>query len=182
MKLAASAVAVAILTIAPRAGAVEREQQLGVDVGGSMLVTNTKTELGGGAGAHWTYGLTDAFNLMAEGAWSIVSLGERVQSATTPRTWPGSIANVDVGLGYVLDVGQWVPYGGALVGGCAFTGGTISGTTILPAFVGALGLDYRFSRNWAAGLAFRELFFVTDMSTYPSLTQVFARAEYTWGW
>jgi hypothetical protein len=182
VKLAAAAVAAAGMALASRAGAVEREHHLGLDLGGSMLVLNDKTDLGGGAGAHWAYGLTDAFNVMAEGAWSLVSIGEKVQSTSTPRTRPGSVANGDVGLAYVLDVGQWVPYAGALAGASALTGGTVSKTKILPDLVTALGLDYRFGRSWAAGLAFRQHFFVTEISTYPSFTQVCARFEYTWGW
>ena len=182
MKPAAAAAAVAAFALTSRAGAVEREHHLGVDLGGALLVMSDKTDLGGGGGAHWTYGLSDAFNLMVEGAWSLVALGENVRSATTPRTRPGSLGNVDVGIGYVLDVGQWVPYGGALMGGYALTGGTVRGTTVLPGLVTALGLDYRFDRSWAAGLAFRQHFFVTEISTYPSFTQVFARFEHTWGW
>ncbi len=176
---AVAGVAAAALTIALPASAVEREQHFGIDAGGSMLVVDSTTDLGGGAGVHWAYGLTDAFNLLAEGAWSLISKGDKNEA---PRRSPGSIGNVDVGLGYVLDVGQWVPYGGALLGGYAFAGNMISGTSILPGVVGALGLDYRFDRSWAAGLAFREHFLFTDLSTYPSFTQVFARVEYTWGW
>ena len=182
MRSAAAAIAVAALALTSRAGAVEREHHLGVDLGGALLIMSDKTDLGGGAGVHWTYGLSDAVNLMAEGAWSVVAPGEKLRSAATPRTRPGSVADVDLGIGYVLDVGQWVPYGGVLAGGYALTAGTISGTRILPGLATALGLDYRFDRSWAAGVAFRQHFFVTDISTYPSFTQVFARFEYTWGW
>jgi hypothetical protein len=170
------------LAFASAAGAVEREHHLGADLGGSMLVTSIKTDLGGGGGGHWTYGLTDAFNLMVEGAWSIVALGEKVPNTPGPRTRAATVANVDAGMGYVLDVGQWVPYAGGLVGGYALAAGNISGTKVLPGVGVALGLDYRLTRSWAAGLAFRQHFLVTEMSTYPSFTQLFARFEYTWGW
>ncbi|MGA7124192.1 MAG: hypothetical protein WBY94_29085 [Polyangiaceae bacterium] len=181
MRAAWAGLSAAVWSTAASAGAVEREQHLGADIGGSILVLSSKTELGGSVGAHFAYGLTDAFNLMAEAAWSPVALGKMPQSAGL-GTSPGSITNVDIGVAYVLDVGQWVPYGGALVGGYALTGGAISGASLLPGFVGALGLDYRFDRSWAAGVAFREHFLLTELSTYPSFTQVFARFEYTWGW
>ncbi len=180
MRAAWAGLAAAALATAATADAVEREQHLGADAGGSILVSGSKTELGGSVGGHFTYGLTDALNVLAEAAWSPVAVGEK--GAGTARPLPGSITNVDVGLAYVLDVGRWVPYGGALVGGYALTGGTISGTSVLPGVVGALGLDYRFDRSWAAGVAFREHFLVTELPSYPSFTQVLARVEYTWGW
>jgi hypothetical protein len=180
----AIAFALSGMTLARQAAAVEREHHLGLDAGGAMLVVSDKStpDLGGSAGVHWAYGLSDAFNLMAEGAWSLVALGEKVQSPTTPRTLPASVANLDVGIGYVLDVLQWVPYGGLLVGGCALAGGTIDGIKIRPDAEIALGLDYRFGRSLATGVAFRQHMLLTAMSTYPSFTQVFARLEYTWGW
>jgi hypothetical protein len=170
------------VSLPSRAGAVEHEHHLGVDAGASMLVMSDKTDLGGGVGGHWAYGLNDAFNLMVEASWSLVALGEKVQSATTPRTRPSTVGNAGVGVGYVLDVLQWVPYAGLLVGGYALTGGTLDVSKIRPGAVLALGLDYRFGPSWAAGLAFRQHMLVTEVSTYPSFTQVFARLEYTWGW
>jgi hypothetical protein len=104
-----------------------------------------------------------------------------VQGASTPRTRPAGLADATVGVGYVLDVLRWVPYAGVLVGGYALTGGTIAGTKVLPGAGFALGLDYRLGRSWAVGFAFRQ-HFVTEPSTYPSFTQLFARFEYTWGW
>jgi hypothetical protein len=175
---------VAVLAMSSTAGAVEREHHLGVDAGMAMLVVANKStpDVGAGLGAHWAYGLSDAFNLMAEGGWNLVALGEKVQNASTPRTRPTSVVDLDVGIGYVFDVLQWVPYAGLLVGGHALTGGTIRGAEILPGTTIALGLDYRFGRRWAAGVAFRQHMLVTDMSTYPSFTQLFARFECTWGW
>jgi hypothetical protein len=53
---------------------------------------------------------------------------------------------------------------------------------VLPDVEIALGLGYRIDRSWAVGAAVREQMFFTEMSTYPSNTQIFARAEYCWGW
>jgi hypothetical protein len=163
--------------------AVEREHQLGVDLGGSMLIVSDKgaPDVGGLAGVHWSYGLSDAFNLMAETHWSLLALNETPGGASAPRTRPSWAANADVGIGYVLDVLRWVPYGGVLVGGYDLSGGTISGTKLLVGAVIALGCDYRFGRTLAAGIALRQ-HMLTESSTYPSFTQAFARLEYTFGW
>jgi hypothetical protein len=45
-----------------------------------------------------------------------------------------------------------------------------------------VGLDYRFTRSFSAGLMLREHFLFTEMSTYTSFTQALARVEYVWGW
>jgi hypothetical protein len=179
----AAALAAGLAAVASPALAVEREQQVGVDLGASVLVVNGKSsaDVGGGAGAHWSYGVTDAFNLMVEGAWSLLAPGEKMQGASTPRTRPAWGANADVGVAYVFDVLRWVPYVGLLGGGYALSGGTISGTKWLAGGALALGCDYRLNRSLAAGVAVRQ-HMLTDPGTYPSFTQVFARLEYTWGW
>jgi hypothetical protein len=166
-----------------RAGAVEREHQLGVEGGGAVLVIRGKStsDVGGMVGLHYSYGLSDAFNLMAEGAFSLVALHQQLDQPTTPRTFPASVCNLDVGLGYVFDVLRWVPYAALLVGGYALEGGTVDGVKVLPGAEIALGLDYRFDRSWAAGVAFRQ-HLMSEPATYPSFTQAFARIEYTWGW
>lgn len=180
---AAATLAIAATTLASPALAVEREHQLGVDLTASMLVVKDKSspDTGGGLAAHWTYGVTDAFNLMVEGGWSLLALGEKVQSASTPRTRPAWAANADVGVAYVFDVMRWVPYVGLLGGGYALAGGTIQATKWLAGGVIALGVDYRFNRSLAAGVAVRQ-HMLTDPGTYPSFTQAFLRLEYTWGW
>jgi hypothetical protein len=182
VRFAVAAIAAAWVATAPCAGAVERENHVGVDAGGAILALSDRTDVGVAVGGHWAYGLSDAFNLMVEGAWSLLAPGEKIESAATPRTRPSSAANAGVGVGYVLDVLRWVPYGGVLVGAYALLGGTLDGAAVRPGAALALGLDYRFDRSFAAGVAFRQHLLVTDTSTYPSFTQVFLRAEYTWGW
>jgi hypothetical protein len=175
---------IAALACAPGAGAVEREHHVGVDAGYSMLVIGDKStpDVGAGVGVHWTYGLSDAFNLIADASWSLVAIGEKAVDQNTPRTRPASVTTANAGVAYVLDVLQWVPWVGVLAGGYAFTGGTIHGTTVLPGGAIALGLDYRLSRSWVVGASGRQHAFPFDSSKYPSFTQVFARVEYTWGW
>jgi hypothetical protein len=180
----AAVVAVSAFFASRPAGAVENEHQFGGDAGGSILWVGDKhgPDVGGGIGVHYTYGLNDAFNLMAEGAWSVVALGENVAGASTPRTRPTNLTNAGIGVGYVFDVLRWVPYAGALLEGYALNGGTIAGTRVLPGVAAGGGIDYRFGRSWAAGAAVRWHFLLTDASTYPSFVQVFGRFEYTWGW
>jgi hypothetical protein len=172
-----------VATLASPARAVEREHHVGVDLGASMLVVNDKSspDLGPMVGAHWTYGLTDAFNLMAEGSWSLLALNEKIDGKTTPLTRPEWGATGDVGVAYVFDVLRWVPYAGLLVGGYALGGGTIQGTRVLAGAEIEVGLDYRFNRSLCAGVAARQ-HMLTDANTYPSFTQLFAQLEYTWGW
>src|SRR5438477_10855327 len=98
-----AATLLASTTLAQRAGAVEGEHHLGVGAGPAVLVIHGKAtpDVGAGVAAHYTYGLTDAFNLMAEGGWSLVALGERAQSPQTPATRPAWVAHAGAGLGYV---------------------------------------------------------------------------------
>ncbi len=180
--LFAALVAVALVA-ASNAGAVEREHHLGVDLGAAMLVVSDKSaaDVGPALGVHWSYGLSDAFNLMVDGAWSAVDIGEKAQGPTTPKTRPMNVTNVDVGVAYVFDVLQWVPWAGVLVGGYALAGGTLPSAKLLPGAAIALGLDYRWSRTLLFGVSVRQHAF-TESSTYPSFTQAFARIEYSWGW
>jgi hypothetical protein len=169
----AATCAVLITTLATSARAVEREQHLGLDLGGNVLVIGGGgSTLGPSVGAHWTYGLTDQFDLMVEGAWSAETFGRHA----------GSLFNAGAGVSYVLDVLQWVPYAGVLVGGYELLGSEIGGPKPLPGAVLAGGLDYRLNRELEVGIAVREHMLFTELSTYPSFIQVFARVEYTWGW
>jgi hypothetical protein len=161
---------------------VEREHHLGADLGGSALIVDDKSspDIGPSLGAHYAYGLNDTFNLMVEGAFSLASTTDK-PAPKTANDRPAWLASAEVGVGYVFDVMQWVPYAGLLVGADALSGGTLTQGKILPDFVIALGMDYRLSRSVAVGAALRQ-HMVTEASTYPSFTQAFARVEYTWGW
>ena len=174
--LAAAAVLAGCASFAGRASAVEREQHLGLDLGVPLLevqLKSTTTLSGGSLGLHYAYGLTDAWNFVADGGASALPFGaSRVATVT----------NVDVGLGYVLDVLRWVPWGAAQVGGYALAGDAVGGTQLLPGAAIAAGLDYKFDRSWAAGAELRQHLLFTQSSTLPSFTQVLLRAEYTWGW
>lgn len=167
--------ATTVLTSARSAGAVERENQLGLELGGSMLVVhNNKNTVAAGpsAGLHYTYGLSDAFNLVADADSAVLLSG---------IAKPATLTHADVGLAYVLDVLRWVPWGAAEVGGYGTTGNSVGGT-FLPGAALAVGLDYRFDRSWAAGVVLREHLFFTNINLFPSLSEGFVRVGYTWGW
>jgi hypothetical protein len=157
----------ALVAVAAPAGAVERENAIGADAGGAMLVVANKsaTDIGASVGLHYTYGLS-----------------EGLTDPTTPHTRPTNVTNADVGLAYVLDVLRWVPWGALEIGGYALDGGTLDGVKGEIGAAIALGLDYRLDRSWSLGASGREHLLFTDMSTYPSFMQLLARVEYVWGW
>lgn len=174
---AAGAVATLALGIlwAGRAGAVEQEHQVGLELGVPMLVVNQPQAvnlLGGSAGLHYTYGITDAINLVGDVGWSPL-VGASSFSHVT---------NFNVGLAYVLDVLRWVPWGAAEAGGYGLSGAPIGGTQVLPGFALAVGCDYRFDRSWAAGIVLRQHMLFTDANNIPSFTQALLRVGYTFGW
>jgi len=181
VRAAAAALALATLMFAAPAAAVERELSAGVDLGGAMLVQSGRStpDIGPAAGLHMTYGLSDAFNLLVEGGWSLLQ-PSTPHGSSVPKTMPAWAANLDVGVVYVLDVFQWVPYAGLLVGGYDFAGGTIPGSKPYVGAALALGLDYRIRPRWTVGVAVRQ-HMVSATTAYPSLTQAFARLEYVWG-
>jgi hypothetical protein len=185
MKRASVAVAVvaSVLGTSGSASAVEREHHIGVAPQLTMLDVADKSTLsvGGGIGAHYTYGLTDQLLLMGELAFAIVAANQKQDTPTTPHTRPSEVDHLSGGIGYVLDILRFVPYGGALVGGYRLAGGTLDSALILPGAQLQLGLDYLLSRHFAIGVAGQQHFLFTKMSTYPSLTMVLLRAEYVWG-
>jgi len=180
----ATALLAALLVLAVPAGAVERENAIGVDAGGAILVVANKSspDVGASVGVHYTYGLSDAFNLVADAGWSLVALNEGLTDPTTPRTRPTNVTHADVGLAYVLDVLRWVPWGALEIGGYALDGGTLDGVKVLPGVAVVIGLDYRLNRSWSFGVSGREHLLFTDMATYPSFMQLLGRVEYVWGW
>jgi hypothetical protein len=168
---------------APRAVAVEHEHHIAVAGGAAALDVDDRSgmELGAGLGAYYTYGLTDAFNFLAEASSNAVGLNEKLDNPDTPHTRPATLTTVGAGAAYVLDVLRWVPYGGVLATGYYLSGGTLDkGLAVLGAQL-ALGLDYKFNFNWAIGGAYRQHFLLTKMSTYPSFSQFFFKIEYSWG-
>jgi hypothetical protein len=189
LRLLAYAIGAATLgvSLATPASAREREHTVGLDAGLSMLKIDDKSTLSVccGLGAHYSYGINDQFDFLAEGAYSIVSLKEDLVDAdgkAYPTTRPTTVGHAAVGIGYVLDVLTYVPYFGVLVGGWTMGGGTLESRLFLPGAELALGLDYKLNRQWSVGIAIRQAMMLVKTSTYPSYTNGFLRVQYSWGW
>ena len=175
---------VAASATAGEARAIERQHHFGLDPSLSMLKIDDKPTLstGFGIGAHYTYGIDDQFNFMAEANGSIVALDQKQDTPTTPHTRPAQVMHALAGVGYVIDVLRWVPYFGILAGGYRLSGGTLDDALYIFGGAAQLGLDYQLSRQWAIGVAGQQHFLLTKMSTYPSYTNVMLRFEYMWGY
>jgi hypothetical protein len=182
--LAPFAVAVALCASPREARAIERQHHFGLDPTLALLKVDDKPSMstGVGLGAHYTYGVNDQFNFMAELNASFMLEGEKLEAPTTPHTRPTQIDHALVGVGYVIDVLRWVPYFGVLAGGYRIAGGTLDNQQVILGGAVQLGLDYQLSRQWAIGAAGQQHFLVTQMSTYPSYTTVMLRFEYMWGY
>ncbi len=176
---------VAALCASPReARAIERQHHFGLDPTLALLKVDDKSGMSTalGMGAHYTYGLNDQFNFMAELNASFMLEGEKLESPTTPHTRPTQIGHALAGVGYVLDILRWVPYFGVLVGGYRLAGGTLDNQLFVAGAAVQVGLDYQLSRQWAVGAAGQQHFLVTKMSDYPSYTTIMLRFEYMWGY
>jgi opacity protein-like surface antigen len=169
------------LALSPEAHAYERQQHLGVQLGGTLMSTpNGGTPFGGNFGLHYTYGLSDALNLVVEADISAFPVG--TEPAKNPPAQPGFVSTGGVGLMYVFDVLRWVPYAGGIAGAGIFDGGYLGAPLIAPDLQLALGVDYEITRSWTIGVAYRQHFFVTQMTAYPEFTTLGLRFEYVWGW
>jgi hypothetical protein len=169
------------LAFARGAGAVEREHQLGVNVGLPLLTIADKStpDVGAAFGIHYGYGITDQFNFLAELQYSVLALNV---FPTDPTTHPAQMLNADVGVTYVLDVLRWVPYFGALAGGYMMYGGTVQpNPLLLPGAEIVVGLDYLVTPKWAVGVELSEHFLFTESTVYTSYSTAFARTEFRWG-
>jgi hypothetical protein len=174
--MAATAV---ILAFARRVRAGDREHELGIDLGVSILGISDKAtpDVGAGFGVHYGYGITDQIQLAVNLQYSVLALDV---FPSDPPTHPAAMWNGDVGLEYMLDVMRWIPYFGGLVGGYWLQGGTVH-REILPGAAIVVGLDYLVSPRWAVGFEASEHFLFTDMNLYTSYTTAFARTEFLWG-
>jgi len=179
-RLAAGAVAAVVVALtASPARAREKEHRFGLDAGLTMLTVGSTPYICCGLGAHYVYGLTDAFNFLAEGSASVVSF--RGPDPAAPSL-PTMASHLTTGLGYTLDVATFVPYGGVLVGGYLLNGGGLSSPMPLVGAEVELGLDWRLSHTWTVGFVLRQHELLTKLSTYASYTDAFFTFDYAWGW
>lgn len=160
------------------AEAYERQWHVGASAGYVLERYDDETENGFGGGLHLAYGLSDAFNFMVEGGVAAHRGGDML-------TLSGS-----AGVAYVLDILEWVPYAGFMVGahdvwtrGCDGIEGVPCGHDVRPSITVPVGLDYVVSRSVAIGLTGRYSFlFFGDTPTTGQQLFLGARAEYVWGY
>lgn len=186
----AGALALAVTLSSSTALAVEHQHRIGVDGGVAFISIDQKPTLsvGGGGGIHYSYGLSDAFNFLAEGAFCPVALqensGKNPDGTTIPDNRATMIENLGVGIAYTLDVVRWVPYVGVLASAFSLHGGSVNDVRFAGGATLAVGIDYQLTsgpKHFAIGVAVRQHFMLTDIVNYPSYTQIFLRAEYVWG-
>ena len=162
-----------ITLTAPAASAVERQWRMGADIGWAAVASSEKVFPGWGGGAHLAYGLTDSYDLLMS-----AGLTSHAISASTPN---GTIMDVAVGAAYTLDIVQWVPYVGLLVGGYRQSGGGLQQANYDLGLQIALGMDYRFSPSWSTGLQVKYASFSKEPLSAHYMT-TFVRFEYLLGW
>lgn len=166
-------VVLCIATTTTTAHGFERQWHAGADATWAAVTWHDSTYGGYGAGAHLAYGLRDDFNALLE------------VGATSHPVWVDRpsllVASGSVGVAYTLDVLEWVPYFGLLVGGYHVSGAELGQGELKLGFQGTAGMDYRFSRDFAVGAQLRYHTFAGDPFTAHYMT-VSARFEYLWGW
>ena len=179
----AACAAFAAFAIAHDAAAVENQHHIGLGPSLAILKIDDKStvDVGAGLGLHYTYGLNDQINLMAEASSAIVAAKQGQDEPTSPKTRPSEVDHVAFGVGYVIDVIRWVPYIGALGSIYRLSGGTLEKSLFIPGIELGVGIDYQLNRNWAIGLAGRQHMLLTKLSTYPTYTTALLRVEYMWG-
>jgi len=173
------------------ASAFEHQHHIGLDPYASLFTARLNDPgIGAGIGVHYTYGLTDQFNLMIEAGTGITKFGSTAAPAPdpadpnppVPAAFPRAATFGGAGVGYVLDVLRYVPYFGILATGYDLGGGSLpKGTFVFGAQL-AVGLDYQIDRHWALGVAYRQHILITQADDYPSFSTLGLRAEYIWGW
>jgi hypothetical protein len=175
--LSAAALTLAALLASSGAAAFERQWHAGASIGYALLADDGSYP-GLGGRFHLAYGVTDAFNALVE-----------LDTASHPG---GDLMFVggSAGASYVIDILQWVPYVGLMAGGydvarlgpCGGPGEQQCHTGKFGASV-PFGLDYTFSRSFAAGFAGKYTLLLPGAGDSPgSYFTAFARAELIWGY
>ncbi|AUX41471.1 hypothetical protein SOCE26_028840 [Sorangium cellulosum] len=175
--LTAAALALAALLAPSRADAFERQWHAGASIGYAMLA-DSGTYPGIGGSLHLSYGLTDAFNALVE---------------LNTASHPGGdfmFLGASAGAAYVIDILQWVPYVGLMTG--AYDGVRLAPCGAYgepdchnPQFGVSVpfGIDYAFSRDFAAGFAGKYTLLLPGEGEGPgSYLTAFVRAEFLWGY
>ena len=154
------------VTLAPAAGAFEREWHLGGGLGAALAPA---LPLGPALNLYAAYGLTDAFDVRLELSTSLHDRAKEVDSFYSAK---GVFA-------YKIDVIQWIPWIG-LSGGALGSGqGKWPFESVQPTAGAIAGLDYAWTRNFGVGLCLSTDYGFHEAAWYGA---GFLRAEYHFGW
>jgi hypothetical protein len=174
--LLSAAAALAALLAAPAADAFERQWHAGAAFGYALL-TDPGTFPGFGGRLHAAYGVTDAFNALAE-----------VDMATHPGG-QYFVLGASAGSTYVVDILEWVPYIGLTVGVKDLVlAATCDGPGEPPchdarfALGIPFGIDYTVTRSFAVGFAGKYELLVPAAEFPGTYFTAYARAEFIWGY
>lgn len=174
-----------IVAASSEASAYERQWQAGLGVGYAVLMNDGGTPMapasspGIGSSLSITYGISDAFNLMAH-----------VDMSAHPGDAPAFVYGGSIGISYVLDVLRWVPWVGATVGGhgvsvldpCVSTN-DVSCTNGRLGFSIPFGLDYQVSRTFSLGAMGRYgVLLFGNQDKVDQTVGGFIRAQVLWGY
>lgn len=181
-RIVATATSAAALLVSQTSSASVDRWQVGGGIGLANVSYGPVKTASLGVELDLTYGLNDQFNLLVEATASDHGF------TTGGVKRHASVMAADAGVAYTLDVIQIIPYAGFLIGGGRVAAGDSMGDAISAKrgangsldLVGAVGVDYQFSRSLTFGLAGRFHFFVTGPETGQYIT-VLGRAAYTWG-
>lgn len=179
-----SAALLSFLLLAKTAEAIERQHHLGLapELGILKVRGKSTTSTGFGGALHYTYGLTDQWNLAVEASSVVVALDQQQDFENSPKNRPTVVNHAAVGAGYVIDILRWVPYVNLQGGMFLLTGGTLPDALFLPGLSIGAGVDYQFSRSFAVGIGARQHLMISKLKEYPSYTTVLLRLEYMWGY
>jgi hypothetical protein len=165
--LALAALDSVVASAAPAHG-FERQWRVG---GGGGIAALSGASAGPAISAHAGYGISDMFD------WNSELLASRHVGgdATT-------VISFGTGLSYKIDVFEWIPYVGLMGAGYVFDGAPgPNGESGLEAGGSVFGgLDYLFTRGFAAGVQIREHATFTDGLSFPYFSATL-RFEHRWG-
>ncbi|HEY2408417.1 MAG TPA: outer membrane beta-barrel protein [Polyangiaceae bacterium] len=164
------------------AHAFERQWHVGGGVGLTSYLHDY--QLGPSLGLNAAYGISDMFDVRVEllGSTHLLSSEATTRVAYLAHTRAEQLSAA-AGLTYKLDVLQWIPYGGVLLGYRHVRGALppLSDYGRDDAMAALLvGLDYAASRSFGLGLSWRGDSALSSFANTESMT-VMLRAEYHWG-
>ena len=151
----------------------EQQWRLGPDFGFCTLSLPEANVDGFAAGVHATYGINDTFNLRAQADLASFALPA---PSTSALIYGGLL-----GAEYVVDILDWIPYAGVVLGPSVMAIRHDKTVTQLAAEI-PFGMGYQLGRNWAVAVEGRYRMLFGGVAESPgSMFTLFARVEYVMG-